>query len=215
MELGSVPIPLVTSPGGDFRNPARIGAVIDRGLEERIRRALEAGDRAAAATAAVRGYGPHIIGYLRAVLREPDDAADAFGTFCELLWRNLESYRGEAAFGTWAYQVAWSAVRRQLDDAYRRRRRRLETTEISKLAQDVYSSISWERSAATDRLAALRAALDPEEQTLLFLRIDQNLPWTDVARILEAREPALRKRFERLVARIRKLATEQGLVGER
>ena len=53
---------------------------------------------------------------------------------------------------------------------------------------------------------------DPDDQTLLILRIDRALPWIDIARVMtdEPDEPdlsrhaaALRKRFERLKQRIR------------
>jgi RNA polymerase sigma-70 factor, ECF subfamily len=65
----------------------------------------------------------------------------------------------------------------------------------------------------------LRDALDPEDQALLFLRIDQGLSWSEVAAIFsedgDAVEPAtLRKRFERAKERLRKLAEAEGLLTE-
>ena len=65
-------------------------------------------------------------------------------------------------------------------------------------------------------LDRLREALSAEEQTLLFLRLDQQLEWTEVAEVLSAGGPvvepaALRKRYERLKERLAKLAKEQGL----
>jgi len=69
------------------------------------------------------------------------------------------------------------------------------------------------RTETKDRFAALRAALDPDDQTLLILRIDRKLPWRDIARILEptATTPeqldrtsaTLRKRLERLKDELR------------
>jgi RNA polymerase sigma-70 factor (ECF subfamily) len=60
----------------------------------------------------------------------------------------------------------------------------------------------------------LRESLDPDEQTLLILRIDRQMAWTDIARIMggdapeaESRQAAtLRKRFERLKERLRSMA---------
>jgi hypothetical protein len=73
----------------------------------------------------------------------------------------------------------------------------------------------YDRSEVKDRVAHLRAALDPQDQALLFLRVDQKLPWNDVAAVLAAEgEPvevaALRKRFERAKARLRELAVRDG-----
>jgi RNA polymerase sigma-70 factor (ECF subfamily) len=63
----------------------------------------------------------------------------------------------------------------------------------------------------------LRESLDPEEQTLLILRVDKGMAWEDVAEVLRADgEPvapaALRKRFERLKEKLGRLAREQGLI---
>jgi RNA polymerase sigma-70 factor (ECF subfamily) len=186
---------------------------MDVGLEERIRASLGHRDYASAATIAIRGYGPQIASYLRAVLRDEQDAADVFSQFCEFLWRSIGKYRGEAAFQTWAYELAWSAVCRFFADPYRQRTRRLSTTEMSELADEVFTTTR----AETDRLAKLRSSLDPEEQTLLILRIDRGLPWKDITQVMAAagtrvEEAALRKRYERLKERLRRLAREEGLL---
>jgi RNA polymerase sigma-70 factor (ECF subfamily) len=66
-------------------------------------------------------------------------------------------------------------------------------------------------------LEKLRAALPVEDQSLLVLRIDQGMSWSEVAEILaeegrRADPAALMKRFERLKDRLAKLAREQGLL---
>jgi RNA polymerase sigma-70 factor (ECF subfamily) len=68
-----------------------------------------------------------------------------------------------------------------------------------------------------DKLVKLRDSLDPEEQTLLILRVDKAMPWEDVAEVLGAdgdpvSPAALRKRFERLKEKLGRLAREQGLI---
>jgi RNA polymerase sigma-70 factor, ECF subfamily len=70
-----------------------------------------------------------------------------------------------------------------------------------------------------DELRVLREQLDPEDHEILLLRLDRELPWRDIARILggddqiTVRAAALRKRFERTKERLRKLAIEHGLIG--
>jgi hypothetical protein len=46
----------------------------------------------------------------------------------------------------------------------------------------------------------------------LLFRIDRDLPWSDVALILDLTEPAVRKRFERLKEKICIEATLRGLL---
>jgi RNA polymerase sigma-70 factor (ECF subfamily) len=188
-------------------------------LEGRIRELIAAGDCRAAATEAIRGLGPNVLGYLRSILRDDEDAADAFSHFAEDLWRGIEGYRGEASFRTWAYKLAWCAAMHVRSNAWRRRGRRFEPGEASQLAEDIRTKSvvrDEQRRLALDRV---RGSLDPEEQTLLFLRLDQELEWSEVAEVLSADgkvvEPAaLRKRFERLKERIAQQLREEGLVAE-
>ena len=186
-------------------------------VDERIQAKLTAGDQRGAATEALRAYGPKILGYLTAVLRDEADAADAFSIFAEHLWRGLPSWRGQASLRTWAFKLAWNAALNMKDEAYRRRGRRFETGEASKLAEEIRTKTHLKVERQRQALDSLRAELTEEEQTLLVLRIDQELAWEDIAEVLavgeERPEPAaLRKRYERLKEKLARLARERGLV---
>jgi RNA polymerase sigma-70 factor (ECF subfamily) len=187
-------------------------------LEPRILALLDGGDLSGAATEALRGYGPQVLGYLTAVLRDEDDAHDVFSQFAEDLWRGLPGFRRESSVRTWAFRLAWHAASRYARDPYRRRHRPILTTEASRIAEQVRSTLStYAPGGRADRLLTLRASLDREEQTLLILRVDKAMPWEDVAEVLRADgEPAtpaaLRKRFERLKEKLGRLAREQGLI---
>jgi RNA polymerase sigma-70 factor (ECF subfamily) len=187
-------------------------------LDPRILSLLDAGDLSGAATEALRGYGPQVLGYLTAVLRDDDDAHDVFSQFAEDLWRGLPGFRRECAVRTWAFRLAWHAAARYARDPYRKRHRPILTTEASKIAEEVRSTMStYAPGGRADKLMKLRESLDSEEQTLLILRVDKAMPWEDVAEVLRADgEPAspaaLRKRFERLKEKLGRLAREQGLI---
>jgi RNA polymerase sigma-70 factor (ECF subfamily) len=187
-------------------------------LEPRILALLDAGDLSGSATEALRGYGPQILGYLKAVLRDEDDAHDVFSQFAEDLWRGLPGFRRESSVRTWAFRLAWHAASRYARDPYRKRHRPILTTEASKIAEQVRSTMStYAPGGRADRLLKLRESLEPEEQTLLILRVDKAMPWEDVAEVLRADgEPAtpaaLRKRFERLKEKLGRLARDQGLI---
>ena len=99
------------------------------------------------------------------------------------------------------------AAQDTLAEAFRRKGRRLTTTEMSRLAASVRSSSAeFLASAAQARLQAMRASLQPEEQTLLILRINRGLSWNEVGEVLAIDPAAVRKRFERLKDKLRKLA---------
>jgi RNA polymerase sigma-70 factor (ECF subfamily) len=190
---------------------------VSREVEARIAELLEAGDFAGASEAALRAYGPGILVWLRSALRDDDLAGDVFSRFAEKLWKSAADFRGESSFATWTYRLAWFAVKEHQRAEGRRREERLTTSAVSKIVEQVKeSTFNGMRTDARDRWAKIKEGLDPFERALLLLRVEQQLPWKDVARILSDEgeamtEGALRKRFERLRTKLHELAREAGL----
>jgi len=188
-------------------------------IEARCLEALDRGDHAGATTFVVREYGPQLLGYLCSVLRSEADAGEVFSMFSEDLWRGLPGFRRECPLRVWCYRLAWHAAARFLRDPYRGRGRRLETTELSRIVEEVRSSVFLGRDQARQAtLDKLRAALSPDERALLVLRLDRGLAWGEVALVLAEEqgapvdEPTLRKRFERLKDKLAQRAREEGLL---
>ena len=154
--------------------------------EGRVQKLLANGDHRGAAAEAIRGLGPKVLGYLRSILRDDEDAADAFSHFAEDLWRGIGGFRGESSFKTWAYKLAWCAAMHVRSDAWKRLGRRLEAGEASRLADEVRTRSVVRDEKQRRSLERLREALSAEEQTLLFLRLDQQLDWNEVAEVLSA-----------------------------
>ncbi len=185
-------------------------------VDERVLELLARGEGKEAATVALKHHGPEVLGYLENVLGDPDDARDVFQRFAEDLWTWLPSYRG-GSLRSAAYRIAWHAAARFRREAWRRRRERMRTTMASRIAASITSPESRLASSPRDRLDRLRAALDPEERTLLILRLDREMSWNEVAEVLSSEgdtvdSAAVRKRFERVKDKLAKLAKEQGLL---
>lgn len=188
---------------------------MDLALEERITSLLDAGDPTGAATAAIEGYGPQILGYLTSVLRDDDLAGDAFSTFSEDLWVGLPKFRRESAFRTWAYKLAWHAAMRCARDPKRKRGAPLPSSLASNLAAEVRSRTAPHlRTETKTAVQQLRDELTPDEQTLLILRIDRDLGFRDIAEVIGVEEAAVRKRFERVKEKLKDLARKRGLLGD-
>jgi RNA polymerase sigma-70 factor (ECF subfamily) len=186
--------------------------------EDPIRALLSQGDVRGAATAAIRALGPDVLRYLRSVLRDEGDAGDAFSEWAERLWRGLPAFEGRSSLRTWALRLATNVAANVRSAAWRKRARRFETGEASRLAARLSTATAIRVDRQRSALDRLRDALSPEEQTLLALRIDQRLAWNDIAEILageggDGPTPAtLMKRFERLKERLAKLASDEGLL---
>ncbi|MBC8072305.1 MAG: sigma-70 family RNA polymerase sigma factor [Deltaproteobacteria bacterium] len=192
-------------------------------LEHDIRARADAGELSAAVTIALRGYGPEVLGYLVAIARNDSDAGDAFSLFCEDVWRGLPRFRWASSFRTWAYTLARHAHFRLARDPERRHPKVAlgDSPELAELAVQVRTTTMMQlNSQAKSKMTLLREQLEPDDRTLLILRIDRRLSWQEIARVMaddaeladaEATRAAaaLRKRFERVKDRLRKLAAEQ------
>lgn len=188
-------------------------------LESAIDRHLEAGDLEAAAAAVITGYGPEILSYLLAMTRDQTAADEVFSIAIEDLWSGLPGFRRESSMRTWLYRVTYNALQRYRKDPFQRRKQGL-TGHLSRVAQDVRSRTApFLRTEVKDRVARLRDQLEPDEQTLLVLRIDRQMSWRSIGAIMGSddaplSEATLAKRFQRLKAKLRGLAEEAGLLDE-
>jgi RNA polymerase sigma-70 factor (ECF subfamily) len=211
----SAPFPLSVTGPDPRRSPLRYPAAVN--VDRRVHELLSAGDERGAATEAITGLGPDVLRYLRAILRDEEDAADAFSQFAENLWAAIGSFQGRSSLKTWALRIASNAAFNLRQDAFRRRGRRLATGEASALAAEVRTSSLAKDERHRQALHELRRTLTRGEQTLLALRIDQGLSWEETAEVLAEMGPrvspaALMKRFERLKARLARAARDRGLL---
>lgn len=187
-------------------------------LDAQLIALLAAGDRREAATVAVRTLGPPVLRYLRSLCDGEDEAADAFSQWAENLWKRIDTWRGDASFRSWAFRVAAHAAGDVTGAAWKRRGRRLLTAEASALAAEVLTSAPAREEEQRRALEALRAKLTLGERSLIALRVDQELSWEEIARVVAnasgvpPRTNTLVKRFERVKEKLAKEARKQGLI---
>jgi RNA polymerase sigma-70 factor, ECF subfamily len=197
---------------------------VDEALERRIRELVERGELEHAATEAMRGYGPSAYRFLVSRTGDEDRAAEAFGQLGEDLWRGLAGFRGSSSFMTWMFTLARNAAHRIERSPHVRRRRHATTSALEAVADEVRSRTApYLRTDVKDKFRAIRDSLNPQERTLLHLRIDEDLGWDEVARIVEGDEALgglelrrasmrLRKQFSELKRKLRARAEAEGLL---
>ena len=189
---------------------------MSRTTDSQVRELLANGENDSAATLAIRALGAPIVRYLRAILRDEDDAKDAFSHWAESMWRGLPGFHWKSSLQTWALRHAYHAALGLRDEAWRRHGRRFETGEASRIAATIRTKtgVRVERQRAI--LRQLREALTLEAQTLLDLRVDQGLTWEAIAEVLgrEGDRPdagTVAKRFERIKARLGEMLKREGV----
>ena len=187
-------------------------------IDARIIEHLEAQAYEEAAEIAITEYGPGIFGMYMGVFHDEAAAQDAFQQFSVQLWQSLPSFQNRSAFFTWAFTIARRTISRSLNRPELRVEQRLPTLQERNLQARWArtSTAEWRNTATRNRFEAMCAELDPEERTLVMLRIDQEMSWKEIAVVIaDDDEPldgaavtrsasALRKRFERIKNKMRK-----------
>ncbi len=193
--------------------------------EEKIRACWEKGDRDGATTLALSAYGPEIMGLFLKLLGDESSACDVFSIWSEDLWRGIEKFEWRASLRTWSYRLARNAIHRYRRDPYRNRARALRSRELSGLEQQTRTiTQAYVKTEIKDRFRQLRAQLTDEQNILLVLHIDRAMSWKDIALVLHEGAPEtlevsretnrLRQKFHRVTEKLRRLATQQGLLAE-
>lgn len=198
-------------------------------LESDLRRLCDSADYDGAASAALRGYGPEIFGFLVTLHRHESEASDVFSSFSENLWRGLSRFGWQCTLRAWAYTLARNASHRYRRDAERHVHGRVPLTGSladEGLVQKVRTeTLEYLKTEQKDRFAALRESLPAEDQMLLILRVDRRLAWDELARVtlgesesepteedLKKESARLRKRFQAVKEKLLELGKRAGLV---
>jgi RNA polymerase sigma-70 factor (ECF subfamily) len=180
-------------------------------------------------TAALRRYGPELLGFLVSMHGDYDAASEAFSVFSERLWQSMRRFEWGCSLRAWCYLLARNAAIDVMREGRRGRRVGLSSPEVSRLAAEVRTTtMSALRSEKRSALERLRDGLSEEDRSLLVLRVDRGLAWREVALVLSERSAdgiplhegealkresaRLRKRFQVMVERLRAAAREQKLL---
>jgi len=189
-------------------------------IDGQVRDALDRDDIEGATELALRAYGGELIGWLWSMLPRESDAQDAFSRLSEQLWRSLAHFDGRCSVRTWCYMLARQAAGRV--HAEPRHAHEMLVTSVPTVAQavtHVWNTTRLEAQREQDVYAQIRNELADEDQQLLVLRVDRDLPWRDIALVMLGQDAtddditrkaaALRKQFERIKEQLRALAAER------
>jgi RNA polymerase sigma-70 factor (ECF subfamily) len=172
-----------------------------------------------------------VLAFLVSRLRDHDAAGEVFARFAEDLWRGLDGFRWQCSARVWSYTLARHAASHYIQETRRRRVRHLSLSRagpLSEIAEKVRTAtLTSARTESKSRIARLRERLPADAQTLLLLRVNRRLAWTEIAQVmlhqgeavenevLEKEAVRLRKRYQAAKERLRKMALEAGLIAAR
>ena len=143
----------------------------------------------------------------------PDDALDLSQEAFIKAWRSIGQYQFEASFSTWLFRLTSNVC----IDFLRRKKRRQETS----LTENYDDSDEGEEFSLPDtaplpeeqaitnetkiELAQAMERLGPEHREILQLRVVENLPYEQIAEILDIRVGTVKSRLARARLALRKI----------
>jgi RNA polymerase sigma-70 factor (ECF subfamily) len=122
-----------------------------------------------------------------------DDAADVMQETYLRIWRSLRSYRGDAAFETWAYRIAANTAMTHL----KKRGREAEPVDPATLAPLERAEPSPEEPPDADRLEEALARLPAAMRTVLVMKDVYGFSLEEIAKQVGATEGAVKVRLFR------------------
>jgi RNA polymerase sigma-70 factor (ECF subfamily) len=217
------------SSGRALRYDVGVDATARAALEQDLAALHAAADWRGAATLALRGYGPELLGFLVGMYGS-DVGNELFSQLCEDVWRGLPTFERRASFRTWLYTLAHHAGSRFMRGEAKRQRRRIALDDAgpaAELAVEVRTrTMPILQTEVKSKWRALRESLPREDQLLLVLRVDKGLEWNELVDVLhegeapldaedKKREAArLRKRFQVVKERLREMGRRAGLLSD-
>jgi RNA polymerase sigma-70 factor (ECF subfamily) len=198
-------------------------------LEIQLRKSFDAKDYDATATLFIEHHGAEILGFLVGRLRNTSDAAEVFSIFAEDFWCGLPGFQWRTSMRSWAFTLARNAAHQYSRDPQRRAIRNLTfTSKNSRFAQVVTqfraATKMHLRTEIKSKMRSLYQKLPPDDQSLLFFRIDKQMSWQEIAVIMsgegeemdEAEQKQwanrLRQRFHAVKQHLKDLAKSEGLL---
>ncbi len=169
--------------------------------------AVERGEEAF--TGLLARHGPMVLAVCRGVLRNPDDAEDAFQATFLVLARQAHSPRVEGSLGGWLHRVAYRIAIRANIDATRRRSRELGEVHMDAIASRDGTTRERGNSELHEEIARLPEAL----RRAVVLCDLEGMTQVEAARELGCGEATLRRRLAGARERLRTRLQRSGVPG--
>jgi RNA polymerase sigma-70 factor, ECF subfamily len=179
-----------------------LAALDDAALAERAR----AGDDTAFGTLVER-YQERVYRLALRLSSNPSDAEEVLQEAFLQAWRKIDTFRGDARFGTWLYRIATNEALMRKRAARRRPAESLEALLPQFDESGLLANLDYQRSARADELLeraelAQRARealdlLDENYRAVFVLRDLEEMSTEETARVLEITPEAVRQRLHR------------------
>jgi RNA polymerase sigma-70 factor (ECF subfamily) len=182
-------------------------------LDEELVAAFQGGD-AAAFDVLVRRWERKIQGAVYRILRSEEEAQDVCQEAFLKAFRGLGSFRGQARFSSWLYQIALNLCR----DRMRRKKGKTwvsldDLGEASPAVQGPSVVEMVETGDLSRRVAAAMDGLPDEQREVIVLKEYEGRTFPEIAEILDLPVSTVKTRLYRGLTQLRRRLERQGVRG--
>jgi RNA polymerase sigma-70 factor, ECF subfamily len=146
----------------------------------------------------VRRHQKAIFNLVYRLLGNYDEAAEVAQEVFLSAFKSIHQFRGEANFSTWLYRIGLNhaSTRRKRLNSSQQRHIPLDGTEV--IAEGtVDPAKNFEHKEIQQRVQQALNSLDPEDARIILLRDLQDVPYEDVAEILDIPVGTVKSRLHR------------------
>lgn len=159
----------------------------DRQLVETIRR----GDTDAFETL-VRRKTPRVYALCYRIIGNAEDAKDIAQLVFIKLWENLGKYDVEYAFDTWLYRMVTNVAIDFMRNKQSRDNAVNSNLRLVRIAADAEQSLIVQRKEVEHVFEEVSAGLSPKQKTVFVMNQMEDLPSSEIAKVLGCRESTVR-----------------------
>jgi RNA polymerase sigma-70 factor, ECF subfamily len=146
----------------------------------------------------VRRHEKTIFNLVYRMLSDYDEAAEVSQEVFLSAYRAIGQFRGDANFSTWLYRIALNHTSTRRKTLIRRQQRNvaIEDTEPVRDLQPGPAE-TMEKKEIRERVQRALNSLEPDDATVILLRDLQDIPYEEVARLLEIPVGTVKSRLHR------------------
>ena len=146
----------------------------------------------------VRRHEKTIFNLVYRMLGDYDDAAETSQEVFLSAYRAIGQFRGEANFSTWLYRIALNHATTRRKSAALRQKRFVAMDGSDLIDNDQIGPVeTLEKKELRERVQRALSELEPEDATVILLRDLQDVPYEDVARVLQIPVGTVKSRLHR------------------
>jgi len=161
--------------------------VDDRQLVEKFR-----GGDATAFEQLVRRKTSKVYGLCYRIIGNAEDAKDISQLVFIKLWENLNKYDPHFAFDTWLYRMVTNVAIDFLRNKQSRENAINSNLRLVRTSSDAEQGVVVQRKEIENVFNAVSAVLSPKQKTIFVMREMDDLPSSEIAKVLGCRESTVR-----------------------